>query len=808
MSGTGTLILGGTNAYTGFTTMNAGIVQISSDGNLGASSAQVVFGGGTLQLTGNVTSARTVNLQGTGTLLLNDGTASSFNAPGVIQGTGPIQIATSGTGTGTVAFSALNSYSGGTNLLGATLQISAPGNIGSGPVSFGNGSTGGTLELLSPGFASQTLPNNIKVNAPGGTLLVDGAGTSPVLSGNITGTSGNLTINQPGGSTLILSGSNTFSGTMTVMNPLGTLQINSNNGLLSSNVVNNGSLVFNQTGAALVGGSISGPGAMSIVNGGLVRLTGASTFTGPTTVMSGSLFVDGSSTGSPITVNAGALLGGSGQVQNVTVQTGGILAPGDGAPGTLSGSSFTLASGSILQSIMGNTSMGEIAATGALNITPGATLSITTQGTFKPQVTRYTLATAGSITPGVKFILANPLPSSIFEILYFPQEIILLVSAPPYANFLPPGNPRNTAVCFTQLSAQNLPDLKQLATILALQVPSQLQHSFNQMHPANFDDLAYAAENVAERIRQMYTLHYLQQRGMICHDRDGWRLWGGPFFQKAHQDGEELFSSYDQNFTGFTTALDYHKRWWLFSAGFSYASTHVNMPHGRANGGFNSYSGTLGAAWSNNLWFADAQASYLYSPIHAERRMDIGVTIPGFSSSVERKAHHYDRSNQIMGHLGAGYDVKVMAGKHGTTNFYPFANVDYMYNMQSGYREKGAQSLNLKVHGKEYDYLRPEMGLGIGYHGCFKAFDVWADVSASYVLEFRLIGRQTNVNFTKSSCQFHVHGLNPENNLICPDVQIRLVERKWDLSLGFGYHGEFGANFIENAGQAELRQAF
>ncbi len=281
-----------------------------------------------------------------------------------------------------------------------------------------------------------------------------------------------------------------------------------------------------------------------------------------------------------------------------------------------------------------------------------------------------------------------------------------------------------------------------------------------------------------------------------------------PSSKRPTRIGEELFSSYDQNFTGFTTALDYHKRWWLFSAGFSYASTHVDMPHGRANGGFDSYSGTLGAAWSNNLWFADAQASYLYSPIHAERRMNIGVVTPAFSGDVERKAHHRDRSNQIMGHLGAGYDVKVMAGKHGTTNFYPFANVDYMYNMQSGYREKGAQSLNLKVHGKEYDYLRPEMGLGIGYHGCFKAIDVWADVSASYVLEFRLIGRQTNVNFTKSSCQFHVHGLNPENNLICPDVQIRLAERKWGLSLAFGYHGEFGANFIENAGQAELRQSF
>jgi len=595
---------------------------------------------------------------------------------------------------------------------------------------------------------------------------------------------------------------------MTLLNPAGTLQINSSDALLAANLVNNGSLIFTQPSGAFVGGSISGPGSLSVQGTGSVVLGGNSTFTGPTTVASAALFVDGSSTGSPITVNAGALLGGSGQIQNATVLTGGVLAPGDLGPGTLSGNTFTFNAGSNFLSFLSNTAAGEISASGPLTITPGATLTISPQGAVSPLVTHYTLATAASLTPGVQFALTGPLPPFILEILYSPTQILLLVFAPPYALQLPPGNPRNTATCFTSLAAQGFSDLTELMKILDLQTSSQLQHSFNQMHPANFDDLAYSAENVAERIRQMYTLHYLEQRAMICPEANGWRLWGGPFLQKAHQDGEELFSSYDQNFAGFTLAADYHKKWWLFSAGLSYASSHVQMHHGRASGEFKSYVGTLGASWSNNLWFADAQFAYLYSPIYAKREMEIGVVTPALSGFIERKAHHYDRSNQVMGHLGAGYDVKVPAGKLGTANFYPFANVDYMYNMQSGYKEKGAESLNLKVHGKQYDFLRPEMGLGIGYHGCFKSTDLWFDISASYVLEFRLIGESTNVNFKKSSCLFHVNGLNPQNNLICPDAQIRIASRKYGLSLSVGYHGEFGEHFIENAGQAELRQAF
>ena len=343
MNGTGILTLGGSNNYTGSTTLNAGTIQISADNNLGVSANPVVFNGRILEITvAGVTSARTIDLLGMGTIQTDVGTSTWS---GQITGTGPLQK----TGGGTLVLSnASNTYSGGTNFNAGIVQISTPGNIGTGTLGF----NGGTLELLSA-FASGTLPNAISVTASGGTIQSDVvAAQNPILSGNVGGVGGILTINQTAASTLtfsgnitgangfqmsgpgtlILSGNNSNSGNTTISS--GTLLINSDSGLSSqSNVLNNAALVFNNSGTGTYGGSISGTGTLTMQGSGSIDLTGNNTYSGTTTVQAGTLFVDGTITASPITVNSGGTLGGTGQVQNVVVN--GTLAPGDDNVGTL-----------------------------------------------------------------------------------------------------------------------------------------------------------------------------------------------------------------------------------------------------------------------------------------------------------------------------------------------------------------------------------------------------------------------------------------------------------------------------------------
>jgi outer membrane autotransporter protein len=178
------------------------------------------------------------------------------------------------------------------------------------------------------------------------------------------------------------------------------------------------------------------------------------------------------------------------------------------------------------------------------------------------------------------------------------------------------------------------------------------------------------------------------------------------------------------------------------------------------------------------------------------------------NATVDRNARHHSSSNQVLGHLGSGYDFKIKASDFSLVNVYPFINVDYIFIPQDGYREHGAGSLDLKVHSKSYDLLRPEGGFGVGYKGCFERVHALVDLSVSYIHEFRLLGRYTTARFEAADCTFSARGLKPKNNLVSPSVRVRLTSPVNGFSIVLGYHGEYGKHFTLNAGEAELRKAF
>lgn len=124
-SGQGTLVLKGTNTFLGGTVINAGAVEVSRDENLGASSGGLAMDSGTLRATSSFSTGRATSLgAGGGVFDIVGGVVLTHG--GVVSGQGRLIKR----GDGVLILSGLNSYAGGTSILGGAVQVSSDRNLG------------------------------------------------------------------------------------------------------------------------------------------------------------------------------------------------------------------------------------------------------------------------------------------------------------------------------------------------------------------------------------------------------------------------------------------------------------------------------------------------------------------------------------------------------------------------------------------------------------------------------------------------------------------------------------------------------
>jgi len=233
-SGAGTLTLSGANTYTGSTTINTGTITAGAS-NVLADTTQLILGNSTtFNLNGNTDTIGSISGSGSITLgagqLTSGGDNTSTTYSGIISGVGG---SIRKTGNGVLTLSGINTYNGGTTLLGGTLSINTQSNIGSSAASLIF--DGGTLRITS---GTATIANPILIQS---TATIDpfgqgwSTGTGSSLSGNITGAVGttlNINDSTGGPSLIIFSGNNTgYAGNVLITSGI--------YGIGSSNALNN-----------------------------------------------------------------------------------------------------------------------------------------------------------------------------------------------------------------------------------------------------------------------------------------------------------------------------------------------------------------------------------------------------------------------------------------------------------------------------------------------------------------------------------------------------------------------------------------
>lgn len=409
--GNATVTLGGTNTYTGTTSVTGGTLALGVSGQVGSSTGLALRNAGsTFDASASAAPLAFASLEadtgtqlvlGNGGLITGDSANHSFD--GTLSGVGRLFK----NGTGTLSLSAPNTFTGGTTLNAGTLSLGNSAALGSGGLTV-NGN--GALAANAPANAPIAIGNSVTLNnsAPLGV-----SGTSPLtLSGNVSGTGG-LSLHNPQGITL--SGNNSYSGGTVVTGGsvsvisstgLGTGGLTVSQGTVATQGVNvalpslngtaQGSVAINggsvTVSAGAFPGSVSGSGALTKTGPGTLTLGGQNPLTGPTTVAGGTLGI-GSLPNSPVTVQAGATLttpapaspGGSG----AGAQTGPLTGS--------SGSQIVVASPGTTLSVNGN-----------LTLAPGSTLQVSVApGTAPSQV-----KASGNASIGGSNLVVNAAPGT------------------------------------------------------------------------------------------------------------------------------------------------------------------------------------------------------------------------------------------------------------------------------------------------------------------------------------------------------------------------------------------------------------
>ncbi len=287
---------------------------------------------------------------GVASLTIGDGDGSSRTATAVRSGKLYLWTTVTVQDGGTLKTTGLDITRNGTlNLTGGTIKIGADGITHSGDPNHQDSNKNYTINLSGGTFGtnSASWTSALTANIASGTAVTfaPASGKTITWSGALTG-SGGVTVDGAG--TLTLSGNNTYSGGTTIT--AGTLKLADDGTLGSGNVTNNANLEIATDAGRDFSTVISGTGSLTKTGTGVLRYSGAGTYSGGTNISGGAIRLDpnGSLGSGTINIAAGADLRFAGNLNGITISNtitgaGGLTKQGTGNTVTLSGdlSGFT-----------------------------------------------------------------------------------------------------------------------------------------------------------------------------------------------------------------------------------------------------------------------------------------------------------------------------------------------------------------------------------------------------------------------------------------------------------------------------------
>ncbi len=534
---------------------------------------------------------------------------------------------------------------------------------------------------------------------------------------------------------------------------------------------------------------IAGNGSFVKNGSGVLELAGNDSFSGTTTVAGGALIVNGDHGHSAVTVEHGALLGGSGRVGALAAQSGAIVAPGNSI-GTLQvANNVTFASGSTYAVEIAADGRGDlIQSTGSAMLNGGnVTVSLENSGNLLSQNEahsllgkQYRILTAQQ---GISGQFDSVQPDYLFlgtTLNYQPNQVTLNVgrNATAFADAAQTPNERALAMAADTLGAGN-PVYESILTSSTLWQARQAYRQLSgQIHAdiaaAQINDSRYLRDALNERLRQSEGL--TRSPDIKANDGGAWAQLLGAW---DHASGDANATGYQASTYGILTGLDatYAEAWQLgISAG--YTRTSLDGGYGANANSDNYHLGVYGGKQLGELALR-AGSSYTWHRIDTARNVNYG------SQSDNPNAKYSARTQQLFAE--AGYSLKAANVK-----LEPFANLAYINFQNNGIAEEGGAAA---LHGDKQHTDATVSTLGLRVDSQLQAVTLRSELGWQH--QYGELDRGTGLMFSGGSTAMVVNSVPVSRDGAVLKASAELAVSR-DATLSLGYGGLISQNHQDN----------
>ncbi len=562
--------------------------------------------------------------------------------------------------------------------------------------------------------------------------------------------------------------------------------------------------------------AIGGTGDLTKRGNGILALTGNNSYTGDTTVLGGTLGVEGRIVG-PVRVAEHGVLAGTGSVGSVTLSRGGAISPGSTLDQTQVVGTLKVA-GDFVQGA-GSRYLAQLTSGGRsdlLDVSGKATIEATAAVMIQPQAgtairlgRRYTLLTAAGGIQGRYGTVAKPdTPFVNMALAYSPSHMFvdLARSATAFVDVADTRNQRATGRAVEHLGQ----DHRLYGNVLFLS-GDQARSAFDQLsgeahasiRAGLIQDSHFLRDTENERLRDAFRTSSPTPTSSLSYRSNGnaqmlevpgeVTLWGKGFGAWSRINGNDNAASLRSNTGGFFLGGDrlVGERWRLgVMAGYSHTSFRVRDRG--ASGSSDNFHFGLYAGTGQGAWRLRSGLGYTWHRIKTDRSV-------AFGSFSDKLSSRYDAGTfQAFGELGYRLETRVAAIE-------PYANLSYVRFKADRFTEDGSAAA-LTNHAKANNNTYTTIGLRATSEFALGTVDAQVHGGIGWRHAFGRVYPKADFSFGDQP-SFNVQGVPIARNAAALEAGLDMKIGKAS-TLGIAYQGQFGSGARQHSLQARLALRF